>query len=200
MDVPPGFTGSPGPAAAALYGGLNIKDMREILTDHAGRYPRWTEEDLYKLVHQAALGSEHAVKEHAGVAERLLRELETLGPGPDEPLLDPLTLDGVLARVHLRPFARLGLDPGPLAEAFIRTAGEFHGSLQRMDDYRGIAEELALAGRLQVSLGEVRRFFGEMKANGYPAVHHSARFVAHYMPAYRVVASRFLPGEVWATA
>jgi hypothetical protein len=179
-----------------MHWGLSIKDMREILADHAGRYPFWTEEDLYKLVHQAALGSEHALKEKAGVAERLLRELEALGPGPEEPLLDPLAPGGAIIRVHLRPFARRGLDPGLLADAFIRTAQEFRGSPQRIEDYREIAAELALAGRLQVSQEALQRFFGEMKAAAYPAVHHSAAFAAHYRPAYRVVAGWILPDEI----
>jgi hypothetical protein len=179
---------------------LSIKDMRAILADHARRYPRWTEEDLYKLVHQAALGSEHAIKEKAGVAARLIRELETLGAGPEEPLLDPLAPDSTIIRVHLRPFTRLGLDPGPLAEAFLQTAQEFQGSPQCIEDYSGIAEELALAGRLGISQEALQRFFGEMKTNGYPAVHHSVRFRAYYRPAYRVVASNFLPGEITAAA
>jgi len=34
----------------------------------------------------------------------------------------------------------------------------------------------------------VNRMFGEARAAGYPAVHHSDAFEAAYHPAYRVVA------------
>ena len=73
--------------------------MRTILAGHARRYPRWTEEDLYKLVHQAALGSEHAVQDEALARERLAREIAVLGPGPEEPLLDPLSPEVVDPRL-----------------------------------------------------------------------------------------------------
>jgi len=39
--------------------------FQQILTDHLARYPLMRVEDIYKLVHQASLGSEHAVSDVA---------------------------------------------------------------------------------------------------------------------------------------
>jgi hypothetical protein len=39
---------------------------------------------------------------------------------------------------------------------------------------------------------------GDLKAAGFPPVHHSAVYCLHYRPAYRVVAPRFLPAGLRA--
>lgn len=177
-----------------------MKDMRDILADHAVRYPLWCVEDLYKLIHQSAMGSEHAVKEEGKVRVWLLREFEEMGPGPEEPLLDPISPDGSILRVHLRPFVRHGFDHRLLINAFIQTAREFQGSQKRIEDYKENAVELARDGNMQIDPKEIIGFFGEMKAADYPAIHHSLGFSKHYQPAYRVVANRYLPQEISAAA
>jgi len=175
-------------------------EMRNILTDHATRYPAWTLEDLYKLVHQSAMGSEHSVKDEVAVREWLIRELGELGRGPQEPLLDPISPDGLIIRVHLRPYARLGFDDALLLEAFLRTAREFRGSNDLVERYGKVAVELIREGKLQVREDDVNRFFAEMRACAYPAVHHSPVFEERYRPAYRVVSSRFLQPEILSAA
>jgi hypothetical protein len=177
-----------------------MKDMRDILAAHAERYPLWSVEDLYKLIHQSAMGSEHAIKEGVDVAGWLVRELEGMGPGPEEPLLDPISPDGSILRVHLLPFARHGFDHGLLVNAFIRTAREFQGSQKLIEDYKGNAIELARHGKLQIDRKEITGFFEEMKSANYPAIHHSSVFSKHYRPAYRVVARLYLPQEILAAA
>jgi hypothetical protein len=172
--------------------------MRDILIDHARRYPRWALEDLYKLVHQGAMGSEHAVIGEADAREWLTRELADLRSGPDEPLLDPISADGSIVRVHLRPFARLGLDSEVLLAAFLRTGEEFRGSAERIEEIFSEAASLAREGPLAFGVADVRSLVARMKAVGFPAVHHSAVFEAAYHPAYRVVARAFLPRELLA--
>jgi hypothetical protein len=175
-------------------------DMRRILTDHAIRYPSWSVEDLYKLIHQSAMGSEHALDDEVKVREWLLRELQEMGRGPEEPLLDPISPDGVILRVHLRPFARHGLECELLLDAFVRTAMQFRGSQKLVDEYRDLAVELALQGALTISARDVIHFFERMKANAFPAIHHSRLFESRYRPAYRVVASPYLSPEVLRVA
>jgi hypothetical protein len=170
----------------------------DILIDQARRYPRWALEDLYKLVHQAATGSEHAVIDEAHARVWLTRELADLRSGPDEPLLDPISADGSIVRVHLRPFARLGLDSEVLLAAFLRTGKEFRGSTERIEESFSEAARLARGGLLAFGETDVRSLIARMKSVGFPAVHHSAVFEAAYHPAYRVVARAFLPRELLA--
>jgi hypothetical protein len=170
--------------------------MRDILIDHARRHPCWALEDLYKLVHQGAMGSEHAVIDEARAREWLARELKDLESGPEEPLLDPISSDGLIVRVHLRPLVRLSLDPGLLLAAFVRTAREFRGSTERIEESFAEAAGLARDELLAFDEADVNGFFARMKVAGFPAVHHSAAFEAAYRPAYRVVARAFLPQDL----
>jgi hypothetical protein len=174
--------------------------MRRILTAHAARYPHWALDDLYKLIHQAAVGSEHAVSDGAHARDWLTRELAGLGPGPEEPLIDSISPGSEVVRVHLRPFVRLRLEGELLLDAFIRTAREFHGSVERLVEYGETAADLAREGLLRFGADEVTQYVARMKEAGFPAVHHSPAFEAEYRPAYRVVARHELPPEIIAAA
>ena len=50
---------------------------------------------------------------------------------------------GQLVRVHLRPFARLGLDPEPLLQAFFRTATGNKPAPERLVEFAETAVEHA---------------------------------------------------------
>ena len=173
--------------------------MRDILTDHARRYPRWQLDDVYKLVHQGALGSEHAVSDEAHARSWLVREVAEMRPGPDEPLVDPISPDGAIVRVHLRPYARLGLDVEQLLQAFLRTAREFRGSPREVE--RGLIEvaRLAREGPLAFHEADILGILSRTRAGGFPALRHSAVFRAEYRPAYRVVARGALPVDPWVS-
>jgi len=177
--------------------------MRAILLQHAERYPLWDIADLYKLVHQGAMGNEHAVADETAARAWLLRELEIMRSGPEghcpvEPILDSISADGSIVRVHLRQYVRLGLDAETLLGAFLHTAREFRGSTERIEESLSEAARLAREGLFAFDEADVRGLVARMKAVGFPAVHHSAVFEAAYRPAYRVVARAFLPRELLA--
>jgi NADPH-dependent glutamate synthase beta subunit-like oxidoreductase len=85
-------------------------------------------------------------------------------------------------------------------DAFIRTAREFHGSVERLVEYGETAADLAREGLLRFGADEVTQYVARMKEAGFPAVHHSPAFEAEYRPAYRVVARHELPPEIIAAA
>ena len=47
--------------------------------------------------------------------------------------IDPISEDGRIVRVHLRPLVRLGLPAESLLDAFLRTAAEFHGNISTLE-------------------------------------------------------------------
>jgi hypothetical protein len=149
-------------------------------------------QDLYKLLHQAALGSEHAVRDEQAVRDWLERELAEMGAGPDDPLMDPLSPDGQILRVHLRPYLRVGKDPETLLQVFIRTANEWHASPEKLKEYGEAAARLEQAGTGSIRREAIEAFFGKMEEQDFPAVHHSEIYQRLYRPAYRVVARQFL--------
>ncbi len=164
-----------------------------VLADHRSRYPLMTLDDLYKLIHQASMGSEHAVTDTASAREWLSREIAQLGEGPDEPILHPLTPDSGIVRVHLRPFLEAGGDPEALLDAFIRTANLYAGSLQELKRRWSVALRMAEEGSLAFGPSSMKEYLAAKEAEGFPAIHHSGAYAAAYRPAYRVVARPFLP-------
>jgi len=170
--------------------------MRKILINHNQRYPRWTIEDVYKLIHQAALGSEHALKDKNRARERLVREMAELSPGPEEPLIDTISPDGQVVRVHLRPYSRLQLDGQLLLEAFLCTANHCQGSTVQAEEFYMTAVRLAQEGTLPFPDKDMQGFLTKMKTAAFPPVHHSSIFRTAYQPAYRVVELKILPPEI----
>ena len=158
-----------------------------VLRNHLARYPAMQIRDVYKLIHQAAMGSEHAVSNIEGVRKWMERELAEIGDGIDEPLIDPISEDGQILRVHLRPFVAQGGDPEMLLNAFIRTANEFHGVVDVLKKYWNVATGIDF-----FLSAEMDEFIESMRAKNYPAVHHSPDYERLYRPAYRVVWQKFI--------
>jgi hypothetical protein len=169
---------------------MGIK-IRNVLIEHYNRYPLMQLPDVYKLVHQASMGSGHAVNNRETALRWLEQEIASLGAGPDDPLLDPISPDGGILRIHLRPFLAHGGNPALLLDAFIRTANEIHGSNRQLKDYWDEVEKMVVATELPFSRNDVRTFSEEMDVDNYLAIHHSQVYVAAYKPAYRVVAKIF---------
>jgi hypothetical protein len=157
-----------------------------VIRNHMARYPAMQISDVYKLVMQAALGSEHAIADPLAARVRLERELAELEGEYDERLMDPISAGGQIVRVHLRPFVAQGGKVETLLQAFIRTAREYRGDLQTLVDYWNIAATLGYH-----PAEEMDNFMRSMQAQAYPAVHHSPEYRQLYRPAYRVVKAEF---------
>jgi hypothetical protein len=149
-------------------------------------------DDVYKLLHQACLGSHHLVSDIAQAGRRLDHELANLGEGPTEPTLDPISPDGRILRVHLRPYVAQGADPAQLLAALLRTADEFEGSINQLRILWKSVEQMAKHGHLPFSEASLREFVQPLEALDYPAVHHSEAYTAAYRPACRVIAREYL--------
>ena len=174
--------------------------MRTILIEHSQRYPQWAIDDLYKLMHQSAIGSEHALSSEDRVRDWLRTEVNSLGSGPDEPILDPISPDGKIVRIHLRPFSKLNLDTEKLLQAFLHTAQIVTPSTNQMLEYTILAKKLAEDGHLSFDADEIYGYVQELRESGFPAVHHSQIFKEKYLPAYRVVARKLIPEQILESA
>ena len=161
--------------------------FQTVLQSHLIRYPALKIQDIYKLCHQAALGSEHAVSNPEIARVRLERELNEMGAGIPEVSLDPISPDGEIIRVHLHPYIATGGDSERLLSAFIRTANEYHGDIHTLEEYWQTAVFIA-----HFSFHALDEFIQPMKTQGYPAIHHSPEYEHLYRPAYRVVWRKYL--------
>jgi len=172
--------------------------MSTLLTAHDRRYPSWNEQDLYKLLYQGAMGNEHAISDVEAVRRWLASELNSMGQGPAEPLIDPISADGAVLRVHLRPMAAAGLEAAGLLDAFLTSPSVFKGSRQGLVESMEAALALAETGQLSIPVDNLRSFFAKMRKEGLPAVHHSTTYERLYRPAYRVVMKICLPSSFQA--
>ena len=164
-----------------------MKFVNQLLSGHLERYPHMRLDDIYKLLHQAALGPGHAVKDAAEARKRLEAEAAVMGAGPVELQTDVISPDGKLARIHLRSFVASGGDIGRLADAFVQTANTYAPSVEKLAKFCGCLADLATAGGIPFEREEVVQWFDRVARSGYPAIHHSASFAERYKPAYRVV-------------
>lgn len=171
-----------------------------ILAEQVRRYPEIGVQDLYKLIYQAALGCEHAAHDEDTARDWLEREVGALETGPQEPTVDPLSPDGRIVRINLRPYAAERGDLGALLAAFLQTANEYRGTLGQLERYWVYAEGMAAEGRLPFAPAQLRAFFAARRAERFPAIHHSAPYREAYRPAYRVVSLEYLPGHALTTA
>lgn len=169
--------------------------FQKIVLSHAERYPGWLAPDLYKLIHQATLGSGHAVTSAENARAWLEEDLAGLGENREEPLLDPIAPDGAIVRVHLRPLVRSGLAVDLLLEAFIKTANNYRGEVTNLRACLLQAVELAEHDLIHIRLHDLTHYLGLVSSASFPAVHHTDEYRQAYQPAYRVVLREYLPAE-----
>lgn len=174
-----------------------MKFVSSLLKAHLERYPDMQLADIYKLLHQAALGNAHALTEAAAVRARLHEEIAAMGARPSEPLIepliDPISPDGKLARIHLRAYTAAGHDVDALAQAFIATAQQRPPQQDKLERFCACLGDFAATGEIAFDAALVRAYFARIVESGYPVVHHSDAFRSAYRPAYRVVQTDLLP-------
>ena len=163
----------------------------DILNDHLRRYPLIEAEDIYKLIHQAAMGSRHAVgKPYELIVESINEEWnkgERIPPGSR--LLDIIDPAGKMMRVDIRLFKKAGGTPEKLAAIFYKSAETFipdqNYLIQLMDWALKWADE-----RAAFIKDKMRIFFKKQQDLNCPVSHHSRVFFENYRPAYRIADKR----------
>jgi hypothetical protein len=171
----------------------DMKFIGQLLAHHFQRYPRMELVDVYKLLHQAAMGPGHAIDDPADARDGLDAEVAKLGEGPDDPIADPISPDGKLARIHLRAYLAAGHSASVLADAFVQTGHSYPAAPEKLEKFCACLADLAASGGIPFLPDVVERYVQAIAGKAYPVVHHSGAYRAAYHPAYRVVALDLLP-------
>lgn len=152
------------------------------------RDPSVRMEDAYKWLFQATMGGEHAV-DREGAMAWLEDEWATLGaPLPGEVEWEPLTADGRLGRVNLRPYRARGGDMTKLGDAFVRSAKSFKENREALlTEWRALGDRLRGGAVGTLTRAEWERVDAVAKSNFYGAMHHSPSYEKDRKPAYRVL-------------
>ncbi|MEW6651858.1 MAG: hypothetical protein AB1394_00165 [Bacteroidota bacterium] len=166
--------------------------IETLIKDQIARYPNLEARDLYKFLHQAAMGSEHAVKDTNAVKTWLKNEIDSLDTSITNDLIEPLSPDGNLVRINLRPYIKSGYNSEDLLKAFISTANNHRGSKDTLVKYLNTAKELIKRKEIPVDETIFSALVTELGKSGYPAIHHSTAYAKLYKPAYRVISKKYL--------
>ncbi len=151
--------------------------------------PEMRIEDAYKWLFHAALGGEHAVLDEAAPRAWMDAEWPTVGrPTPGEREVVPLTPDGRLIRVNMRPYKARGGDPEMLLAVFVQSARSFRGDRKAfVAAWEELGSRLKARGIGKLSYRGWKRLDDEERPKGFAAIHHSSAYERAYHPAYRVV-------------
>jgi hypothetical protein len=164
----------------------------ELIRFHLQQHGGCEIQDIYKLLLQSILGPEHLLRDPVAAKERLRLEWEAQTATDGEPLFEPISLDGQIVRANLRPLKARGLHWLDLWNAFLRSAQP-----SQADKAVFITVwQQSLAWLEESSLfteKNIMQFDEKMRIIGYPVMHHSASYLHHNRPAYRVIRQAFLP-------
>lgn len=172
--------------------GCDTAPWTALIASHLQRYPHMQEADVFKLLHHATMGSEHAIADTAAVSAWMDREWSTMDDGPTEPLVDTLGNNGAYARVHLRAYRAAGGEKETLTRAFVETGRIAKGDTAQLSCALDAVVHMAQQHTVPWSFDTLQSRRNAWATRGYPAVSHSSGFRERYRPAYRVVALRLL--------
>ncbi len=160
-------------------------DYLSLIQYHMQRYPGFAVQDLYKLLFQTILGSDHLLTDAAAAQMWLEQEWESQPPESGEPLFEPVSLDGRLVRLNIRPFKASGADRQTMWLAFYSAS---HYSGEKEDFITLWQQSLAWIAQGSIALSaETAYDFDEIQKRGeYPAGRHSQTYRRLYRPAYRL--------------
>jgi hypothetical protein len=179
-----------------LFSNLNAQNtettIEDLIKNQFALYPKMEARDLYKFLHQAAMGSEHAVQDTNAVKVWMTKEVAGLDTTITNELIEQLSPDGNLVRVNLRPYLKAGDNPDELLKAFVSTANKFSGSINTLAEYIVSVKKMIARKEIPVDENIFTSLTDELAKNGFPSIHHSLTYEKLYKPAYRVVDRRYL--------
>ena len=169
-----------------------MKFIRNLTSQHIARYPNLELKDLYKLLHQSALGANHANATDDVLEKAFNLELNNLTETHVEPAIDPISPDGKIARIHLRSYLAQDYSKENLLSAFIQTTKNETGSREKLKKFCSCLKDLSAANQLPFSPEETEIFVNDIESKDYPILRHSDGFKKEYEPSYRIVHLDFL--------
>jgi hypothetical protein len=164
--------------------------MNALIQTHLARYSQFEVMDAYKLLHQATFGPGYLITNKKTAREWLDSECEQLTPSGNEPLVENIHPDGLIIRMHLRPYLACGGKTKVLLDAFIRSAEQVPDAPELMAQRWSAFEAWCQPGGAYAArfdpqevllLGRFRR------QEQWPATHHSPAYQNAYRPHYRVL-------------
>ena len=173
---------------------LDSLGLLDLLEQHLCWYPRMQLRDVYKLIYQAVLGSEHLVSSSEEFSHYLQLEYEHLQPDSSQQLFEPLRPDGSLFRLNLRPYKSRQLGLARLISPLLLTPQLATGTQAELQAAWKVFSQLCRQKYVKnYSETAIRKFTRQLAAQDFPAMHHSEVYRRLYQPAYRLISTHLIP-------
>jgi hypothetical protein len=164
-----------------------MTSLYELISYHTRHYKGIEPRDVYKLLFQGTFGPEHLLSNPIAAKEYLTKEWDSVVADENETLLEPISLDGKIIRINLRPAKAKNIALDDLWEAFSNSAKmekpDLHQFISVWSEFKNMSQQ----GMVDFEFAEVLEFDKGMKTKSYPAAHHSQAYREKNWPAYRVV-------------
>ncbi|MBL7073960.1 hypothetical protein ISS37_01810 [candidate division KSB1 bacterium] len=161
--------------------------LTDLIQYHRSIHENLEIADVYKLLYQGVFGPAHLLQNSESAKAWLEMEFTEVDPNSTEPLTEPVSLDGEIIRVNLKPFKMKGGLVEKLFQAMVLSAREIKGNrddfLKLWNEFKRLVEE----GELQYDWDELKAFDREISEDDLPVIHHSRDYTGMNKPAYRVV-------------
>lgn len=172
---------------------LEIEGLDALLKQHLNWYPLMELHDIYKLLYQGAMGSEHLISSPEEFAQRLRSEFDHLRPDPMERIFEPVRPNQTLLRLNLRAYKSRQTWIDPLISPLLETARSFTGDLAELRaTWNGFIQSCELGQIQNYKINEIHTFTAWLEKLDFPAVHHSEIYCREYQPAYLLISDRFV--------
>jgi len=170
------------------------ESLLKLLELHFAWYPLVELRDVYKLLYQGAMGSEHLLTSSEEFTRYLRDEFERLQPDPSQRFLEPVRPDGTLVRLNLHAYKSRQVSVDLLISSLLETAHLITGTQSELRV--AWLEFVQCCHHGQVSkfdTSSVDQFSQRLEELEYPAMHHSEIYHREYQPAYRLISTWFIP-------
>jgi hypothetical protein len=165
----------------------------ELVKQHLSWYPLMEPRDIYKLLYQGVMGSEHLISSPEAFSQYLVEEFEPLLLDRSERQLEPVRPDRTLLRVNLRAYKCHQQQVDLLIPGLLETAQAFSGDLAQLRAaWTGFVQSCEQGGVYNFELNQVHQFTAWLEELGFPAAHHSEAYSRAYQPAYRLISDKFI--------
>lgn len=173
-----------------------MEELMEVLSSHAEKYPMMQPCDVVKLLYQNEFGGGHLISDEKGCLQRMKEEYvsakkqnlneidKTVENLPKESYIEDI--GNGMCRIYLASIANED-SLKRLGEAFIKTANQHKGNLERFQRKLDVVSQNVDKLALGFSKQEFDEYMNEYAKKGYPMTSHSDVYRKRYQPSYRVI-------------
>jgi hypothetical protein len=167
--------------------------MLGLIQQHLSWYPLMEPRDIYKLLYQGVMGSEHLISSSDDFTRHLRSEFDHLLSTPSERILEPIRPDQTLLRLNIRAYKNQHRRIDPLISPLLETARSFTGDYTKLKaSWTSFIQSCEQGWIFNFSIKEIHQFNAWLEEMVYPSVHHSDTYRREYQPAYRLIAAGFI--------